>query len=144
MSLFTRSRGRPRVLGEVSFALGAAVVMGGAGVIVALATPPLRPFPWASPVLRLFLQAAVGFGLGWWGGLMWSIGLAFHARRFAPPPPLPTLMRATWLAAGLFAAITLAVHFSGASALLAIGGGVVACTLAARALVTNAARRQQP
>jgi hypothetical protein len=144
MSLFARSLSRPRVLGEVSFALGAAVVMGGAGALVALATPPLRPFPWASPPLRLFLQAGVGFGLGWWGGLIWSVGLAFHARRFAPPPPLPALMRATWLAAGLFAAVTLAVHLSGASALLAIGGGAVACTLAARALVTNAARRRQP
>jgi hypothetical protein len=143
MSLFKRPLRRPRVLGEVSFALGAAVVMGGAGTVVALATPPLRPFPWASPPMRLFLQAGIGFGLGWWGGLMWSVGLAFHARRFAPPPPLPALMRATWLAAALFAAITLAAHFSGASALLAIGGGVVACTLAARAVVTSAARRQQ-
>jgi hypothetical protein len=144
MSLFKRPLGRPRVLSEVSFALGAAVVMGGAGALVALATPPLRPVPWASPPVRLLLHAAVGFGLGWWGGLMWSIGLAFHARRFQPPPPLAALMRATWLAAALFAATTLAAHTLGASALLSIGGGVVTCTLAARAIVTNAARRQQP
>jgi hypothetical protein len=144
MSLLKRPFGRPRVLGEVSFALGAAVVMGVAGTVVALATPPLRPFPWASPPMRWFLQAGIGFGLGWWGGLMWSIGLAFHARRFQPPPPLPALMRATWLAAALFAATTLAAHLLGASALLSIGGGAVACTLAARTAVTSAARRHQP
>ena len=144
MSFFNRPLRRPRVLSEVSFALGAAVVMGAAGALVALMTPPLRPFPWASSPMRWFVQAAVGFGLGWWGGLIWSIGLAFHARRFQPPPPLATLMRATWLAAALFAATTLAAHAFGASALLSVGGGVIACTLAARAFVTNAARQQQP
>jgi len=144
MSLFDRPLRRPRVLSEVSFALGAAVVMGAAGAVVAVMTPPLRPFPWTSSPMRWFVQAAVGFGLGWWGGLMWSIGLAFHARRFQPPPPLAALMRATWLAAVLFAAVTLAAHAFGASALLSVGGGVIACTLAARAVVTNAGRQQQP
>jgi len=144
MSGVRRLFSRPRLVNEVSFALGAAVVMGLAGVVVAAWTPPLRPFPWAAPPVRWFLHAAVGFGLGWWGGLMWSVGLIFHARRFQPPPPLPALMRATWLAAALFAALTLAVHTLGASAFLSVCGGAVACTLAARALVTNAARRQQP
>jgi len=144
MSLFDRPLRRPRVLSEVSFALGAAVVMGAAGAVVAVMTPPLRPFPWTSSPMRWFVQAAVGFGLGWWGGLMWSIGLVFHARRFQPPPPLATLMRATWFAAALFAAFTVGAHACGASALLSLGGGVIVCTLAARALVTNAGRQQQP
>jgi hypothetical protein len=144
MSGFRRLFSRTRMVGEVSFALGAAVVMGLAGVVVVTWTPPLRPFPSASPPVRWFLHAAVGFGLGWWGGLMWSVGLIFHARRFQPPPPLPALMRATWLAAALFAALTVAVRTLGASAFLSVCGGAVACTLAARVLVTNAARRQQP
>jgi hypothetical protein len=131
------------VFSEVSFALGAAVIMGAAGAVVALMTPPLRPFPWTTPPMRSFVQVAVGFGLGWWGGLVWSVGLAFHARRFQPAPPLAALMRATWLAAVLFAAITLAVHALGASALLSLGGGAVVCTLAARAVVTSAGRQQQ-
>ena len=143
MSLFDRPLRRPRVFSEVSFALGAAVIMGAAGAVVALMTPPLRPFPWTTPPMRSFVQVAVGFGLGWWGGLVWSVGLAFHARRFQPPPPLAALMRATWLAAVLFAAITLAVHALGASALLSLGGGAVVCTLAARAVVTSAGRQQQ-
>ena len=142
MSGLRRLFSRPRLVSEVSFALGAALVMGFAGVVVAAWTPPLRPFPWAAPPVRWFLHAAVGFGLGWWGGLMWSVGLIFHARRFQPPPPLPALMRATWLGAALFAALTLAVHTLGASAFLSVCGGAVACTLAARLLVTNAARRQ--
>jgi hypothetical protein len=144
MSIFQRLLSRPRLVSEVSFALGAAVVMGVAGAVVAIGTPPLRPFHWASAPVRWFLHAAVGFGLGWWGGLMWSIGLAFHARRFQPPPPLPALMRSTWLAAGLFAAVTLAAYTLGATPFLSICGGAVACTLAARAVVTSAARRQQP
>ena len=144
MSVLRRLFRRPRLASEVNFALGAAVVMGLAGAVVAIGTPPLRPSPWASPAVRWFLHAAIGFGLGWWGGLMWSIGLAFHARRFQPPPPLDALMRATWLAAALFAALTLAAHDLGASAFLSICAGAVACTLAARAVVTSFARRQRP
>jgi hypothetical protein len=144
MTLFKRPFRRPRLFGEVSFALGAAMLMGGAGAVVALVMPPLRPFPWASPAMRWFLHAAVGFGLGWWGGLIWSVGLAFHARRFERVPPLPALMRAAWLAAPLLAVIAVAAHALGASALLSIGVGVIACTLAARALVTSTVRRQEP
>jgi hypothetical protein len=144
MTLFKRPFSRPRLFSEVSFALGAAVVMGGAGAVVALVMPPLRPFPWASSPTRWFLHAAVGFGLGWWGGLIWSVGLVFHARRFERVPPLPALMRATWLAAPLLAVITITAYALGVSALLSIGAGVIACTLAARALVTSAVRRQEP
>ncbi len=141
MSRLRRLFKRPRLASELSYALGAAVVMGVAGAAVASVTPPLRPSPWASPLVRWFLDAGIGFGLGWWGGLVWSIGLAFHARRFQPPPPTSTLMRATWLAAALFAAITVAAHELGASGLVSVGGGAVGCTLAARAMVTGAAGR---
>ena len=144
MSILQRLLRRPRLASEVNYALGAAVVMGVAGSLVAIGTPPLRPSPWTSPAVQWFLHAGIGFGLGWWGGLMWSIGLVFHARRFQPPPPLAALMRATWLAAALFAAVALAAHDLGASPFLSICGGAVACTLAARAAVTSVARRQQP
>ncbi len=141
MSGLARLFKRPRLASEVSFALGAAVVMGFAGALVALGTPSLRPFPWASRPLQLFLDAGIGFGLAWWGGLMWSVGLAFHARRFQPPPPTGALMRATWLAAALFAVVALGAHDLGASGLASVGGGAVICTLAARAVVTSAAGR---
>ena len=141
MSLFRRFSTQPRLFGEVRFALGAALVMGGAGAMVALATPPLRALPEAHPALRWLLQAAIGFGLGWWGGLLWGVALAAHARRFRPAPPLPALMRAAWFAGALIAAGSLLAYSAGLSVLFSIGVGVVAATAAARVTVGRAARR---
>jgi hypothetical protein len=144
MSLLKRFFNRPRLLGEVNFALGAAVIMALAGTVVSLATPPLRAFPTASPPVRWFIRGATGFGLGWWAGLVWSIGLAFYARRYQPPPPLPALTRATWVAAALIAAATLIALYLGLSFSGSAGVGVIVATLAARTTVSHAARGASP
>jgi hypothetical protein len=140
MSLLKRLFSRPRLLGEVNFALGAALIMALAGTVVSLATPPLRLFPTASPPVRWFIRGATGFGLGWWVGLVWSIGLAFHARRYQPPAPLPALTRATWIAAALIAAATLTALYLRLPFAGSAGAGVIVATLAARMMVSRAAR----
>lgn len=135
---------RPRVLSEVRFALGAALVMAVAGAALAFGMPPIRLVPTDAPAVRLFVQAAVGFGLGWWGGLFWGTALVFYARGCSPPPPLGSLMPATWLAGVLVAATALAARAFGASVILSIGTGVVVGTTGARCVVSRAARKARP
>ncbi|MDD5564261.1 MAG: hypothetical protein PHQ91_11155 [Thermoanaerobaculaceae bacterium] len=132
---------RPRILGEVRFAFGAALIMGVAGAAVAFGMPPLRLLATDTPAARLFVQGSVGFGLGWWGGLFWSTALVFHARRFRPLPPLAAMTTATWVAGTLLAATALVLRAAGATVVLSIGAGVVAATVAARLVVARAARR---
>ncbi len=132
---------RPRLLAEVRFAFGAALVMAAAGIAVAFGMPPMRVLPSDAPAVRAFVQAAVGFGLGWWGGLFWGAMLGMYARGFRPLPPVPALMPATWLAAVLVAGIALATRALGGSVIASIGAGVVAGTLAARLLVGRASRK---
>ena len=132
---------RPRVLSEVRFALGAALVMAVAGTALAFAMPPIRLLPTDALAVRLFVQAAVGFGLGWWGGLFWAIALVFYARGFSPPPPLDVLMLATWLAGAVVAATAVAARAFGASVIISIGAGVVVGTTGARLFVSHAARK---
>ncbi|HVN76054.1 MAG TPA: hypothetical protein VMT19_07030 [Thermoanaerobaculaceae bacterium] len=135
---------RPRVLAEVRFAFGAALVMAAAGTVIAFWMPPFRLMPSEAPAVRTFVQAAVGFGLGWWGGLFWSTALVFYARRHRPLPPVAALTPATWLAGVLVAAGTLAMRRLGASVIVSIGVGVVVATVAARLVVGRAARRAMP
>ena len=132
---------RPRLLAEVRFAFGAALVMAGAGTAVAFGMPPLRLLPSEEPPVRAFVQAAVGFGLGWWGGLFWGTMLVFYARRFRPLPPVAALMPATWVGCALVAAAALAARAFGGSVIVSIGAGVVVGTVAARLVVGRAARR---
>lgn len=132
---------RPRFLAEVRFVFGAALVMAAAGTAVAFGMPPIRVLPSDAPAVRAFVQAAVGFGLGWWGGLFWATALVFHARGFRPPPAVGALMPATWLAATAVAAAALAVREFGASPIVSIGAGVVVGTAAARLVVSRAARK---
>ena len=131
---------RPRMLAEAGFALGAALVMAAAGTAVALGMPPIRLLPTDEPAVRWFVQVAVGFGLGWWGGLFWGIGLVFYARRIRPLPPVAALMPATACGAPAVAAVALASRALGAPVILSIGAGVVAGTVAARLFVSRAAR----
>ncbi len=131
---------RPRLFAEVRFALGAALVWAVAGTLVAFAMPPLRLAAGDSPAERLFVQGAVGFGLGWWGGVFWSAALAATARRFRPAPEPNGLTKAAWLGAALAVVGTLALRAGGASAPLAVGAGVVAATVGARIAVGRAAR----
>jgi len=135
---------RPRLLAEIRFAFGAALVMAAAGTAVAFGMPPIRLLPSDAPAVRWFVQAAVGFGLGWWGGLFWGTALVFYARRFRPLPPVAALMPATWLAGTVVAGVTLAARAFDASVILSIGAGVVVGTVAARLAVTRAARKVRP
>ena len=132
---------RPRLLSEVRFALGAALVMAVAGAALAFGMPPIRLLPTDAPAVRLFVQGAVGFGLGWWGGLFWGTGLVFYARGFTPPSPLGALMVATWLAGAVVATTALAARAFGASVILSICFGVVVGTIGARCVVSHAARK---
>ncbi len=132
---------RPRLLAEVRFAFGAALVMAAAGTAVAFGMPPVRLLPSDHPAVRAFVQAAVGFGLGWWGGLFWGTALVFYARRFRPLPPVASLMPATWLACVLLAAAALAARELGGSVIVSILAGVLVGTAAARLLVSRAARK---
>ncbi len=135
---------RPRLLAEVKFAFGAALVMAAAGTAVAFGMPPFRLVPSEHPAVRAFVQASVGFGLGWWGGLFWATGLVFYARRFRPAPSVGALMPATWVACVVVAGGALAARGLGASAIVSIGAGLVAGTVAARLLVNRAARKAHP
>ena len=133
---------RPRILAEVRFAFGAALIMAVAGAALAFGMPPVRPLPTDALATRLFVQGSVGFGLGWWGGLFWSTALVFHARRFRPLPPLAAMTNATWVAGALLAATALALRAGGASVVLSIGAGIVVATVAARLVVARAAHRE--
>jgi hypothetical protein len=129
------------MLAEARFALGAALVMAAAGMAVAFGMPPMRLLPSDEPAVRWFVQASVGFGLGWWGGLFWATALVFYARRFRPLPPIAALMPATAWAGTAVAAVALATRALGTPVLFSIGAGVVAGTVAARLIVSRAARK---
>lgn len=133
---------RPRMLGEVSFVFGAALIMALAGAALAFGMPPIRLLPTDAPATRLFVQGSVGFGLGWWGGLFWSTALVFYARRVPLLPPLGAMRLATWVAAAILAAASLALRAGGASVVLSIGAGLVVATVAARLVVARAANRE--
>ncbi len=132
---------RPRILAEVKFAFGAALIMAAAGAALAFGMPPIRLLPTDAAAVRLFVQGSVGFGLGWWGGLFWSTALVFYARRIRPLPPLGAMTVATWVAGAILAAAALALRAAGASVVLSIGAGIVVATVAARLVVARAARR---
>ncbi len=135
---------RPRMLAEVRFAFGAALIMAVAGAALAFGMPPIRLLPTDAPATRLFVQGSVGFGLGWWGGLFWSIALVFYARRIRPLPPLASLTIANWVAGAILAAASLALRAGGASVVLSVGTAIVVATVAARLVVARAAHREGP
>jgi hypothetical protein len=129
------------VISEISFVLGAAVITGAAGAVVALLTPSMRPLPPAADAIRPLLAAGTGFGFGWWGGLVWAVALALHRHGYPTPPPVAAATRATWIAAGLFAAVTMIGFRLGASFVESCLAGVLVGTLAARIAIGAAAQR---
>ena len=134
MSFLSRALAwRPRFLAELTFVFAGALVMGAAGIVVAALAPPLRPMPSASVSLAWFVRCAIGFGLGWWGGVLWCLLLALRARRLQPQPALSWLLRATWAGALMLAA--------GVGAGLALGLTFLPSFLVALVLATLAARR---
>lgn len=136
---------RTRIVGEIRFALlgGLAGIAAGlaAGTLAAITTPhPVEVDPWVAMVATV----ARGVGLGWWGGLLWSIALAVLARRASPPPPVAVLGRAAWVTAAAVVLGALAAHLLGQPPGRGVLGGVMVGSLAARLLLARAGKGPQP
>ncbi len=123
-----------RILAEVRFVLGGAIVWGAAGFLVGLALAwragAATSLAWVTAVSR-------GFAFGWWGGVLWCTLLALTARSGAGSAPLPRLVRATWVGAALTAAVTVAVVLLGRPPLAGALVGATAATVAARIMVAR-------
>lgn len=146
MSLLRRLLRRPRLLDEAKFALGAAVIGAGAGLVVAvLALPPSAGLHSISPThVRWFVAIAPGLGFGWWGALVWSAFLALYARRFSPPPPIAALARVTWVAATILVGAAAVARVTGSPPRWGVLAGIVAATLIARVMLARSAARATP
>lgn len=136
---------RTRIVGEIRFALlgGLAGIAAGlaAGTLTAITAPrPVEVDPWVGFVATV----ARGVGLGWWGGLLWSIALAVLARRGSPPPPVAALGRAVWVTAAAVALAALAAHLLGQPPGRGVLAGVIVGSLAARFLLARASDGPQP
>lgn len=126
-----------RVLATVRSVLGGAVAWAAVGTLAAVVVPLGTPWPGAPGWVRWAVQLALGFGLGWWLGVVWTALLAGGRSKRREegetlPPALP------WLGAGATLAATLVAHIGGCtwrcSGLLAAGVAGVAL-LTARRLV---------
>ena len=136
---------RSRVLGELWFLLGGAAAGAVTGALLALVLPP-RPVPAfvnAPAWVGVFLIAARGFLLGWWGGLGWSVVLILVARRRAAPFPVTALLPATVLAAAALLVVIVACQFAELPRGAAVGLGLVAAAVIARLALGRAAAREQ-
>lgn len=134
---------RSRVLGELWFLLGGAAAGAVTVAMLVLVVPP-RPmpiFPSVPAWLGVFLIAARGFLVGWWGGLAWSVILIFAARRRRPPFPVASLLPATVLASAALLVVTAGSSLVALPPQAAVGLGLVAAALAARFSLVRAARR---
>jgi hypothetical protein len=132
-----------RMAGEFSFLFDGALIWALAGAVVALASPAPNLLAGLSPPARVFFQAGIGFGFGWWCGLPWSFAFALSARAYRPAPPVAMLTRITWLAVTGFAAVSLTARLAGLAMIASIGVGVVIATLTARIALARAAHRQR-
>jgi hypothetical protein len=138
---FRAPRLAARLLADVHFAFGGALIGGVAGF--ALAALPLLVAPRtaaAPPLVAHYRRLATGVGVGWVGGLLWCALLARNAHRRAPLPTAAALMRATWLAAGTAVVAEAAALFAGLAEGWAVALALAAATLAARARVAVASR----
>jgi len=144
MSLLARLFARPRLFDEVRFALGAALIGGLAGLLLAvLALPPVASgFP-TSPSLAPWVGAlAPAAGLGWWGGLVWAVALALQARR-GTPVPVRALTTATWLAASVVVACGAAGPLLRVHRGWSLVAGMLAGTWAARVWLSRSCERSR-
>ena len=132
-----------RVLSEVHFAFGGALIAAAAGLALAAVGLLLEPHgvPPADALFSHYRRLATGGGMGWVGGLLWCGLLALNARRHRPPPPASALMRATWFAAAASVLTEAAALVSGLPAPWAVLAALLVGTLAARRWVAVAARR---
>jgi hypothetical protein len=133
-----------RLLSEVHFAFGGALIGGATGVVLAAVTLLVAPGAIvADPAfIAHYRRIATGAGVGWVGGLFWCALLAMNARLRQPPPPTSALMRATWVAAGSSVVADTAALYAGVPERWALPAAIVVATLAARRLVATAARRR--
>lgn len=113
-----------------STALGGALAWGTAGIVLALAAPLCRPWPQAPEPVRWLVQLALGFGLGWWVGLLWT---AILARRL-----LAASISSGWRVALPWVAALAAAGL--ATTLATLGLGWRPAVLAAVAIVSVGAR----
>ncbi len=139
MNLLARL-GQTRVAAELRFVLGGALAGAAAGLLPGLLSEPPPRMPGNDPVLALIVNTARGVGIGWWGGLAWSLLFTFHARRTTPPAPVAALTRAAWVAATAVVLGTLAAHLLNAGVVRGVLGGVVGGTIAARFVVARCSR----
>jgi hypothetical protein len=132
-------RRRPRILDEMRFVVGTALLGALAGALIAaVALPPEDPgVPTAPAVSRWLHATAPAIGFGWWGALIWSVALAAHARRYQPPVTIARLARAAWIAAGTAVAGGACARLLGARVGWRVLGGVVLGSLAARLWVAR-------
>jgi hypothetical protein len=134
-----RAFDRLRFISRVS--LSAALAWGCAGLVVAVAPPLIEPWRGASVPLRVLVQLSLGFGIGWWVGLIWGAAWAVRNRsaRAGGRDGVPT--RRIWLLAWLAATVVLAMRCAGIASRWAVLAGVAATSLAA--LVAPHARNEQ-
>jgi hypothetical protein len=132
-------RRRPRILAEIRFVVGAALIGALAGALLAaVALPPDDPgVPTAPAVSRWLHATAPAVGFGWWGALVWSVSLAAHARRHEPPVTIARLAQAAWIAAGLTVTGGAAGRLLGVRPGWGVLAGVVLGSLAARLWVAR-------
>jgi hypothetical protein len=132
-----------RLLSQIHFAFGGALIGGGAGIVLAAVSFFVAPHhilthpAFISPYRRL----ATGAGVGWVGGLFWCALLVLYARKHQPLPPSSALMLATWIAAGSSVVTDVVALYAGLAEGWAVALSLIAATFAARAWVTAAARR---
>jgi hypothetical protein len=132
-----------RLLSQIHFAFGGALIGGGAGIVLAAVSLFVAPHHVLThpAFIDPYRRIATGAGVGWVGGLFWCALLILYARRHQPSPPSSALMRATWIAAGSSVVTDVAALYAGLAEGWAMTVALVAATLAARVWVTAAARR---
>jgi hypothetical protein len=132
-------RRRPRIVAEIRFVVGAALIGALAGALLAaVALPPDDPgVPTAPTVSRWLHATAPAIGFGWWGGLIWSVALAAHARRYQGTATVSRLGQAAWITAALTVLGGAGARLVGVRAGWGVLAGVVFGSLVARAWVAR-------
>jgi hypothetical protein len=119
------SRALDRIRFILRTALLVALAWGCGGLVVAVAPPLAEPWPGASDALRVGVQLALGFGIGWWLGLLW--GAVWAVRSTASRIGAGRI----WLPAGLATGLALALRWGGVAPRWAVLAGIALATLAA-------------
>lgn len=116
-----------RFLAHVRFALGAALVGAGTGLVIALLfLPPATPgFPAAPALSRWVLALSPAVAIGWWMGLLWGSILTLTGKR-TDDEGEGRLMAATLLAAAALVVACAGARLSGLGAHAGLAAGAAA------------------